>query len=83
MEAYRETYGERLEKSRWSATEESITAYRGDIDDVLPRCAYTLNEADQQEQTDLFERFCQGKLELDTFISELNRTLYMSVLEDR
>lgn len=84
-QSYQEWMEAALAKSfnRWLLSEESIAAYRAVVEDVVTYAPIALNETDWQTVTGIRDRFMEGGLSVDQFIEEMNRMLYMSMLEDQ
>lgn len=79
MTKWREEYEQNY---RWSASAESIEAYRGYAQYITPSQYIGFDEEASQEFYSLMEQYQEGSIDLDTFLTNIDKKIRMMVLED-
>ena len=67
---------------RWSASAESIELYRSYADYLTPTQYIGFDEEASEEFYSLMSQYIDGSIDLDTFLTNIDKKIRMMVLED-
>lgn len=79
MQKWRDEYEQNY---RWSASEESIAFYRNYAQYLTPSQYIGFDDEASQEFYSLISQYVEGSIDLDTFLTTIDKKIRMMVLED-